>query len=241
MLCWALADTGVLGRPGEYFLDGDPSQFAPGWMFWEEGPLAKEHGVSDRRSYLELVYRVGTTRNGVFGLKLMWNNLPWVTQRLNALAEFAGMSTAEWFPLVFPDLRPVHIVRRDRVRQAISWLRAAQDGVWVVSDDQPAHPLARPEYDFDVLVGMQRLIVEGENGWRRLFQELGVTSCEVVYEELATPEGYETTIHRVAEHVGVKVGDITIPSPRSHRQADATNDAWLERYLADEQARQGAS
>ena len=113
MLSWALADTDVLGRPGEYFLDGDPSQFAPGWTFWEDGPLAKEHGVSDRRRYLELVYRVGTTPNGVFGLKLMWNNLPWVTERFNALPEFAGTSVAEWFPLVFPDLRPVHIVRRD--------------------------------------------------------------------------------------------------------------------------------
>jgi LPS sulfotransferase NodH len=183
---------------------------------------------------------VGSTPNGVFGLKLMWNNLPWVTQRFNALPEFAGMSTAEWFPQVFPDMRPVHIVRRDRVRQAISWLKAAQDGVWVVSGEQPAQPLATPAYDFDVLVGMQRLIVEGEDGWRRLFHDIGVSSCEIVYEELATPDGYEATVHRAAKHVGVNVADITIPNPRSQRQADATNDEWFERYLADEQARQGA-
>lgn len=68
-----------------------------------------------------------------------------------------------------------------------------------------------------------------------------MTRCEVVYEELATPDGDETTVHRVAEHIGVNVDDITIPSPRSQRQADATNDEWFERYLADDQARQGAS
>jgi GNAT superfamily N-acetyltransferase len=74
----------------------------------------------------------------------------------------------------------VHIVRRDRARQAISWLRAAQDGVWVVSDEHPANPLASPAYDFDVLVGMQRLIVDGENGWRRLFEEIGVSHARIL-------------------------------------------------------------
>ncbi len=68
-----------------------------------------------------------------------------------------------------------------------------------------------------------------------------MNSCEIVYEDLATPDGYEATVQRVAEHVGVNVRDITIPPPRSHRQADGTNDEWFERYLADEQARRGAS
>lgn len=65
-------------------------------MFWEESPLAKEHGVADRRGYLELVYREGTNPNGVFGLKLMWNNLPWVAQRLNALqARTVGVGSSQ--------------------------------------------------------------------------------------------------------------------------------------------------
>ena len=112
------------------------------------------------------------------------------------------------------------------MRQAISWLKAAQDGVWVVSDEQPAHPVARPEYEFEVLVGMQRLIVEGENGWRRqLFQEIGVNSCEIVYEDLATPDGYEATVQRVAEHVGVNVRDITIPP------AQPSPSGWNQRRM----------
>ena len=75
LLCRALSDTGVAGYPDEYFLTGPPEAFPPGWKFWEEGPLAERHGVSDRRSYRDLAYRVGSTPNGVFGAKLMWNNV----------------------------------------------------------------------------------------------------------------------------------------------------------------------
>jgi trehalose 2-sulfotransferase len=233
MLCWALADTGRLGKPEEYFLDGDPSSFPPGWDFWERSPLAIEHGITDRRAYLDLVYRLGTTPNGVFAAKLMWNNLPWVTARLNALAEFAGMTTAQVFPLVFPGLRVVHVVRRDRVRQAISWAKAVQDGVWFASDDAPAQPSRTPEYSFEFISGLEAVIAEGEVGWRGLYDELGVTPYEVVYEDLDTPDGYDAAVRGIADHVGVEASSLVMPSPRSHRQADHVNDEWFERYTTE--------
>src|SRR5436305_8087316 len=124
LLCWALGDTGVLGHPGEYFIDGDPSSFPPGWTFWEDGPIAQEHGVTSRQEFVELVYRLGTTDNGVFGVKLMWNNLPWVARRLQALPQFQGLDLADLLTAVFPRLHVVQVVRRDRVAQAISWAKA---------------------------------------------------------------------------------------------------------------------
>ena len=56
LLCRGLAATGVAGRPQEYFLAEDPAKL-PDWRFWEEGPYAAGHDVSDRESYLTLVYR----------------------------------------------------------------------------------------------------------------------------------------------------------------------------------------
>lgn len=72
MLCRALGDTSIAGRPEEYFLAGDPKKL-PGWRFWEEGPYGPECGAVDREAYLDAVYRMGSTANGVFGAKLMWN------------------------------------------------------------------------------------------------------------------------------------------------------------------------
>lgn len=235
LLCWALGDSGVLGRPAEYLIDGDPSSFPPDWRFWEEGPLAKEHGVSDRRSFINLVHRLGATPNGVFGLKLMWNNLPWITRRLNELPEYAGMSTAELFPVVFPDVRPVQLTRRDRARQAISWVKAAQDGVWLAADDQPPpEPTGTPMYDFDFIAGLEALIVEGEEGWRRLFQEIGVHAYDIVYEDLETAEGYAAAVRGIAEHLDVPRAEVMMSRPRSRRQTDEVNEEWLGRYRADQ-------
>ena len=182
---------------------------------------------------MELVHRLGTSDNGVFGIKLMWNNLPWVTRRLQALPQFQGLPTAALLPAVFPGLHVVQIIRRDRLGQAISWAKAAQDGVWVTTDDAPAVPVGRPVYDFGFINGLERLIVEGENGWRDLFRELEIQPYEVLYEELVTPDGYQAAVHGVAAHLGVALAVLRRPQPRSHRQADHVNEEWRQRYLKD--------
>ena len=137
LLCRSLADTGVAGRAEEYFLCGPPDAFPPGWTFWEDGLFAQGHDNLDREGYLELVFELGTTTNGVFGAKLMWNNVPWVLDKLWQLPRFRGLDRAATLQALFPNLHVVHLVRRDRVRQAVSWARAAQEGVWVVSDTEP--------------------------------------------------------------------------------------------------------
>jgi trehalose 2-sulfotransferase len=134
LLCRALTDTDVAGRPEEYFLCGPPDAFPPGWTFWEDGLFAQGHDNLDREGYLELVFELGTTTNGVFGAKLMWNNVPCVLDKLWELPRFRGLDRAATFHALLPNLRVIHLVRRDRVRQAVSWARAAQEGVWVVSD-----------------------------------------------------------------------------------------------------------
>ena len=89
LLCRGLAATGVAGCPREYFLAEDPARL-PDWRFWEEGPCAAGHDVSDRQGYLTLVYRLGSTPNGVFGAKIHWNTLRW------ALAKFSEMPRFAW-------------------------------------------------------------------------------------------------------------------------------------------------
>lgn len=137
MLCRALADIGTAGRPEEYFLAVDEVA-QPGWRCWEHGPYGIANGARSREEYLEIVYRLGSTPNGVFGAKLMWNNLQWAVSNFKVIPRFSGLDRAELFHAAFPGLRVVNVTRRDRVRQAVSWSRMAQDGVWVVSDEEPA-------------------------------------------------------------------------------------------------------
>jgi LPS sulfotransferase NodH len=232
LLCRALADTGVCGQPEEYFLAEDPAKL-PDWRFWEEGFYGVRHGAKDRVDYLRIVYGLGASPNGVFAAKLMWNNLPWAVRKFQEMPSFAEMSRAAIFRAAFPGLRVVNVRRRDRVRQAVSWARMAQDGVWVVSDDEPAVPSRTPKYDFDLIAALERLILDGELGWRLFYEELGLTPYEVVYEDLVAPGVLTANVTGILEHVGVRAPSDVILHPRTHRQADSVNDEWTARYLAE--------
>jgi trehalose 2-sulfotransferase len=85
LLSRALSDTGIAGHPDEYFLTGPAEVFPPGTTFCEDGPLARLHGVIEREEFLRLVYRVGSTPNGLFGAKAMWNYIGWAMENFQEL------------------------------------------------------------------------------------------------------------------------------------------------------------
>ncbi len=146
------------------------------------------------------------------------------------MPNFAGMSRTEVLRSAFPDLRAIQLVRRDRLRQAISWLRASQDSVWVVSNAEPAQPTGEPQYDRRVIAGMQVLIEEGEKRWRKLLAEIDITPCVVVYEDLVTAEGYEAALRTVLSYLELPE-DMPLPQPRTLQQADEVKDEWAKRFL----------
>ena len=66
-------------------------------------------------------------------------------RRLRAIKEFADLSDRAALDRVFPDLRYVHLTRRNKVRQAVSHWLAIQSGRWSSLD---AIANAAPAYDF---------------------------------------------------------------------------------------------
>ena len=239
MLCRALTDTGVAGRPEEYFLCGPSERFPQGPRFWEQGSFAHGPGGTDREQYLERVLRVATTPNGVFGAKLMWTHVPCMLEKLGELPRFRGLDRAAILHAMLPDLRVVHLVRRDRVRQAVSWSRATQDGVWVASDGERPSPVAESEYDVDLIRSLEGLLAEGDRGWPRLFDELGLVPLRIYYEDLVDAHRYASVVRAVLSHLGLDAGDVTIPWPSTVRQADAVNDDWSRRYRRGQNSADG--
>ena len=58
-------------------------------------------------SYLALVYRLGSTPNGVFGAKIHWNTLRWALAKFSEIPRFAGLDRVAILRTAFPDLRVV--------------------------------------------------------------------------------------------------------------------------------------
>jgi trehalose 2-sulfotransferase len=122
LLCEALTNTGLAGNPQEYFLNNGES--------WENGWWARQNEVTSRSDYLRLVLERGTTPNGVFGTKIMWNYFSDMIKNLKELPEYMEMEVPQIMATLFPNIHYIWITRRDKVRQAVSWAKAGQTDVY---------------------------------------------------------------------------------------------------------------
>ena len=112
-LCHLLASTGVAGNPLEYFearaetgSPPHPGYFLAGLPRTGAG-IRDDHRPTDAPDYsdlrsvdgweahLERTFELGTTDNGVFATKLMWNQLPDLEQHAAAVPDFAGLTRSE--------------------------------------------------------------------------------------------------------------------------------------------------
>jgi trehalose 2-sulfotransferase len=150
LVCEALAETGVAGRPEEYFEalrhSGRPRRPEEYFLGVEDQSIRDhlgERGIGaeppprsplwsraayDR--YLEWAFEAGTTPNGIFGAKLMWGYFGEFVSLLRNVPEYRDVPLADLLPAVFPDLTFVRVVRANKVRQAVSLWKAVQTANW---------------------------------------------------------------------------------------------------------------
>jgi trehalose 2-sulfotransferase len=222
LLCEALKNTGLAGFPEEYFLNGEG---------WEDSPWARQHGVKSRRDYLDLVFEQGTSSNGVFGTKVMWNYFQTMLKSLQELPEYTGLNASQLMASLFPNVHYIWIIRRDKVRQAVSWAKAGQTDVYALHKGESPAPTREPTFDFAFIDQLYHLIEEGEAGWQRFFEACGVQPFKVAYEELV--EAYEPTALRTLDYLNISYPkNLVFGERRMQKQADALNDFWAEKYIA---------
>jgi LPS sulfotransferase NodH len=211
MLGNLLADTGLVGRAGEYF----------GEFFRRDVvPQLTRRGFDD--------YLVDCTRHargtGVLGIKLHWDQVEVFLYLLRLRRGLRGLSDRRVVEAVFPAPRFVWITRTDTAAQAVSWWKAITSGKW--TDGRPV--TGEPAFDLDGIEGRARRIGEQTDAWRRWFEENGIEPLRLTYEELAADP--TATARRVLGFVGVDVPADLAVEPRTERQADAVNEEWVRRY-----------
>ena len=150
LVCHALEETGVAGRPEEYFEalrhSGRPRRPEEYFLGIEDQSIRDHLGERSVGSdpqprsplwsraaydrYLEWAFETGTTENGVFGAKLMWGYFGEFVSLLRNIPAYRDVPLAELMPTVFPDLTFVRVVRANKVRQAVSLWKAVQTATW---------------------------------------------------------------------------------------------------------------
>jgi len=146
LLAHTLADTGYAGRPSDYF--GDE----------EREPNTREWGLpdGDLAAYIRAVRDKATTPNGVLGSKMMWNVFDSLR---SSLRPPAGTEPGlEFMRTTFPDPQFIWLRRADKVRQGISWWRAAVTDQWALRPGQQAD---QPAPDLEQMGQLVRAVVRG--------------------------------------------------------------------------------
>ena len=182
LLCEALKATGVAGRPEEFFearpasgvppepldyLDGIDDPYVTGLLADAPAPPAPLYSALaglDWDAHLTRSLRDGRTPNGVFGAKVMWNQL----------ADIAELSGRRIDPLAL--LATTHLVwvrRRDVLRQAVSLWRALQTQAW----REAGAPQPTAVYSRAAIAHLTALLTDQDAAWGAFFADRGLAAA----------------------------------------------------------------
>jgi LPS sulfotransferase NodH len=223
LLTDGLRDTRRAGMPKQFFLPKAESGY---------GAELGIDPVADYASYVRAIVNTKTTRNEVFGFKLMSWYLDDFLARLRGAHGFGNSTTSdlELLRTAFPRLHFLRMVRRHKLRQALSTARALQTGLWKVQKGKSI--LREPEFDPDLIEQSLHEAERQEKIWDDFFQRIGVEPFEVEYENLC--QDYEATIRAVLDFLRIRLPtNARVGPPVTTRQADEISRMWEERFIAE--------
>lgn len=151
---------------------------------------------SDENTAAYVLRIVHESPGDVFGFKATWGQIHTLLQRLrdeNPTQDFEDLGA------VFPEVRYLHLVRRDKVAQAVSAWRAIQTGVWHSPVGSSVDP-GTPPYDFLAIRAQLLQILAEEWLWRSYFEQRGVPHLAVHYEDYA--EHRSETLQGIVDWLG---------------------------------------
>ena len=222
LLTDGLRDTRRAGMPKQFFLPKDESRYAA------------EFGIDRAADYAAYVRAIVDTkiRNEVFGFKLMSWYLDDFLARLREAHGFGNStpSDLELLRSAFPRVRFLRIVRRHKLRQALSTARALQTGLWKVQKGKSI--VREPEFDPDLIEQSLHEAERQEKIWDDFFRRIGINPFNVEYEKLC--RDYERTIRAALNFLRIKLpAGARVGPPATTRQADEISRMWEERFVAE--------
>jgi LPS sulfotransferase NodH len=229
LLGQGLQATGLAGDPKEFF--GHKMAF---WMErWQTPTLS---------AYANRLIQSRATPNGVFGAKLLYGQLQNLEDIARSNPTLAGLPLPEVLDRLFPNLHYLWATRDDKLRQAISWYKARQSGVWGQAEgkddlklgrawrlgDEPLQP-GELAFDYD---GIAELLAQADRedaAIAAFCASAGVTPYRVVYEEFS-PNFRDKTLD-ILHWMGIdSPPDLDLAKPRTVRLADDRTDEWVARF-----------
>lgn len=211
-----LRQTGVAGDPDENLLPRIEKLRKPEW------------GFKSFTEFVQETQRRHSTPNGVSCLKLMHWNLLESLERLRHENDLDScVSDREVLERFFPEVRFIFITRCNKMRQAISMMRAIQSDQWIMTARSKGEMLSKQSLHFDWHDFHRQLHAVNleDDRWLDFFSRNGIIPFLVPYERLqvAHREVLAEVLRFLNLPVTESVGSIT---PKIRRQATIQNRLW---------------
>lgn len=239
LLCEALTNTGLAGKPSETFNH-----------FYKEA-LMREWRTRSYADFFQQAFRRLSTPNGVFGTKIIWQFFEDFLDDLQTIDGYEKLSDHELLTAAFPDLHYIWITRRDKVRQAISYTKALQTWQWVEVDTgemqevnaqrkalfgvptevqrNAREPEKEVAFDFYRIDLLYEHLLKDEEEIQRYFDRWHIQPFRVVYEDFVS--SYEETALRILDYLHIPYpADLVFRERLMKKQANRQTEEWVERY-----------
>lgn len=231
LLCDLLASTNVAGSPDSFFM----SEVDPVWVRqWGLPARSNPDDAGDSAAYLKAAIRAGRGQTGIFGLRLMRENIQDLLSLLDKV--FSGLpSDKARLEAAFGNILYIHLSREDKLAQAVSMVKAEQTGLWRIAPDgtelERLAPPKQPEYEFDRIARKVAQLEQHDAAWQTWFGEQGIEPLRVTYESLSADAGEVMT--RICGALGVPAPAPGSLRPGVARLSDAVSLEWMRRYRLD--------
>jgi LPS sulfotransferase NodH len=182
----------------------------------------------------------GTTENGVFGAKLMWQYLGDFVGLLRGIPDYRGLPLTEILPAAFPELTFVRVVRANKIRQAVSLWKAVQTASWsdhggdqAPSEEAPYRAYLeemKPQlrFHYRAISHLLDQILVAEANWDAFFEHTRIRPILVLYENFYAD--YAASTLNILDRLGLEPPPEFAPEPQMRRQSDGINDDWARRF-----------
>lgn len=165
LFCDFLKNTKSLGRPIEAFNPDivRKSAFYNAKINQDSVPVS---------NYISWMLEKHRTPNGIFGTKLLFEDFD----------VFRGFPS---FVSLFNSSYTIHLRRRSKLRQAISYYFAEMTGQWISTDVARMDPTEVP-FDYDEINRHMRRLILQDATWTSILQGLGCPYIEVYFEDFVS-------------------------------------------------------
>jgi LPS sulfotransferase NodH len=220
MLCDGILQTEAMGYPAEYFSVAHATYYKR---------LIGTERARDYNIVFDYILRLGVTPNGVFSAKILFHQLATVGENFSRSNSYLDLRPMQIIDRLAVDPHYVYLVRRDKLRQAISYYRAIQSGIWWEFEGGRRRESPKLPYDHAIISFWVQVMTGWETAWVNELAQLERPLLELDYDDVIAD--YSGAMAQVHDLLGLPVGpNVSNIRPKLQKQSDGTTDEWVERF-----------